>query len=84
LSNVIALNGGEVLGLAVPQESLIGALNELLERANSGELQGAAIALVDKDKLGGFCIAGVIGGYAILGAAMSMQVSLLDIIEAGE
>jgi hypothetical protein len=68
----------------VPQESLIDALNELLERAKSGELQGAAVALVDKDGQGGFCIAGVIGGYAILGASMSMQVSLRDIIEDGE
>ena len=84
MSNVIALNGGEVLGLAVPQESLIDALNDLLERAKSGELQGAAIALVDKDKQAGFCIAGVIGGYAILGAAMSMQVRLRDIIEGDD
>ena len=84
MSNVIALNGGEVLGLAVPRESLIDALNELLERAKSGELQGAAVALVDKDGKGCFCIAGVIGGYAILGAAMSMQVRLRDIIEDDE
>ena len=84
LSNVIALYGGEVLGLAVPRESLIDALNELLERAKSGELQGAAVASVDKDGKGCFCIAGVIGGYAILGAAMSMQVRLRDIIENDE
>ena len=79
---VVSLRGGIVPQEGVPNASVIEALEEALERARSGEIQGVAIAQLHADRLASYAIAGIIGGYSLLGALEMLKSVIVRHIEA--
>lgn len=76
--NVTSLTGAPVPTM-VPNESAIELLEEMLERARSGDVVGVCITAVHADKCGSYCMAGLVGGYSILGALEMAKAELIDV-----
>jgi len=67
MTNVISINGGEVPQLATPQESVIEALENALEAARSGRVQGVAFVTLESDGMASYTVAGLVTSYSLLG-----------------
>ena len=81
--NIVSLRGGPVsIEGEKPCETLIGALTDLLERAQRGELRGIAATLSGRDGGVGFCLAGGLPFYTTMGAIEHLKVEFLDATEA--
>ena len=61
-------------------ENTVAVLEELLEKAKSGEIVGVCAAILYHDKLAGYRIGGFIGGYAMLGALNVMHQECIEIV----
>lgn len=78
VSNVTSFyNGDPVIATAEPRESVIKELEDLLERARSGEVQGVAYAALHSDGLASWGIFGAQGPYSMVGAVEVMKANLL-------
>ncbi len=64
-----------------PNERCIKALEDVLERAKSGEIVGVGIVCLYHDNFGSYHIAGTVGGYSMLGAATVLANKLAAIVE---
>lgn len=64
----------------VPQSDVIEALEWLLERARSGEVQTVAVAFMDKDSLASWRVQGLVGGYSFLGAVDMLHHALREMM----
>ncbi len=78
MSNVKALFGNEVPQAREPKPDLIEALEELLEMARSGEVQGVAWAALHADRLASWRVAGAPVCYPTIGALAAMQTALCE------
>jgi hypothetical protein len=77
---VVPLHGDVVPELRVPRESVVKLLEEALEAARSGELQGVALARLHADMQCSYGIAGVVGSFSLLGASHAMTASISDLV----
>lgn len=64
---------------AEPSQILIDELEQLLERARSGDIIGGALAVIDASGVSEYHIVGYSEGFALVGAATCMQAKLTDI-----
>ena len=80
--NVVSLNGGP-RGVREVNEAVVSVLEKWLEAARSGEVIGVAIALLDYDWCGRWSVAGVVGGYSMLGALEVARADLLEVMRDG-
>ena len=76
MSKVVALNGGPT-GEKAPNENCIANLKAALERAEAGEVVGCIVIQLHHDNLASWSFGGVIGGYAIVGAAQDAMLAAL-------
>lgn len=80
MTKVVSLNGDAVVEAAgEPSPALIARLEDLLEQARSGEVQGIAYAALHADRLASFAVAGRVGGYAMMGALTMAQDALVRV-----
>ena len=57
----------------------IDALEQILEAAKSGEIVGVAITTLDHKGMGGYSIAGRVGGYSMIGALEMIKAELIAV-----
>ena len=77
MSNVISLSGPPTTEPTVIQ-SCVETLREWLARAEAGECIGVCIVGLHHNGLASYDIAGVIGGYGVIGAAQIVTAELVD------
>lgn len=77
-SNVVGIYGDVPVQRAEPNETAINALKDLLERAESGELQGVAVSYLDRDGIASYVIAGRICSFSTIGAVEVMRSILVE------
>ena len=75
---VVSLHGGAVPQAARPNQGAIEVLEQALDMARSGEVQGVALAMLHADLLASHAHGGFTVGYAILGAATAMRDTLAE------
>ena len=83
MSNVIGLNGATPLQAAQPSAVLVEFLEGQLEAARSGQIQGAAFAVLFHDGGAGWHVCGRVGGLHMMGA-LEMCKSELAKINTGD
>lgn len=66
---MVPMWGGLVPATHEPREKVIEALERALEAAQSGEVQGVALACFHADGLSSHTLAGCVGSYGLIGAA---------------
>lgn len=67
--NVVTIHGGSADPRAgVPNDTVIEYLEELLERARSGDVQGIAGGYLDRDLVASYFVIGKAGTYGMTGA----------------
>ena len=76
--NVKSLFGGPT-GVPEPNETCISQLEEMLEMAKAGEIIGVSVAAVTKDGLALYRLAGLVGGFSMLGAMDVAKAELIDL-----
>lgn len=59
-------------------ETVVEILEQMLELARSGQMNGLAMASVDYRGLCNYAIAGRVGGYALLGAMEMVKAELIS------
>lgn len=70
--NVVALHG-ETPWSGEPRETVIEELEELLEKARAGEIQGFCYAAEHRDRLTSYGYSGIVGGsHAMVGACYQL------------
>ena len=78
MSNVIPFHKGDVvIATGEPRESVIKAIEDLLERARSGDIQGMAYAALYHDSLASWGIVGLCGPHSLIGAVEVMKANLI-------
>lgn len=80
-SQVVPLRGG-LTGEKKVNPRAVEALEELLEMAWSGEIVGIAAAGMCHDGCGMYRVAGLVGGYSMLGAIDVVRSEVSDIVRA--
>lgn len=60
-------------------ETCVEVLRDMLERAENGEIVGAAVVALSYDGHGEYMIGGRVGGYSMLGAAQIMHTDLTEV-----
>ena len=78
MTDVVSIYGGPT-GERQPSLVLIEALEDILERARSGEIIGGVFCGLYHDGLSDFSLAGKVGGYGLIGAVEMAKKTLLDI-----
>lgn len=79
MADVVSIGGGPVPEPGKPNDVLIAALADLLERAKSGDVVGLAGGLLHGDKSTSWLVAGRCGGYGHMGALDMVRDRLLTI-----
>lgn len=82
MSEVVSL-WGQPTGERNPNPALIDSLEKALERAKAGEIVGAAYAFCYHDGYAGYELAGLVGGYSMLGAIETAKAGLMEINRDG-
>lgn len=78
-SNVYGIGGHLSHRSGIPCEGTIQALEDMVERARSGELQGIAAALLNSDNSAEYRLAGMVGSFEMLGALECAKGVLVNI-----
>lgn len=78
--NVTSLHGAQVEG-GQPNAGCIAKLQELLERAEAGEITGIACASLHGDNTASYTIAGLVGPYSLLGAVDMSKAELQGLMK---
>lgn len=78
MSNVEGIFGGPS-GLPAVNDVAVALLADLLERAKSGELIGAAVVGVHCDGVASYHVGGRVGGFSAVGALEVMKSELLEV-----
>lgn len=82
--NIVALNGNPINGSpSEPSQFLIEALEDLLERAKSGQIVGMAAVSLEHDGQSPYCLVGRIGGFNMAGS-LSTLTHILNVQNAAE
>lgn len=83
--SVVSLHGGDVPQTAQPRQTVITALEELLERAKAGEVQAVGYAALHADGLTSWCWSGIVGGsHGLIGAAAMLTDAAVRHTRGGE
>lgn len=80
---VVDIHGGPSVRGGVPNSTCVKVARELLLMAESGELQGIAVAFLDREGVSGFVTGGRVGGYGMIGA-LEMARHELVLVNRGE
>ena len=67
MKNVICIEDGQPIRTPEANQNLVNVLSELTEKAQSGEITGAAIVTINKDNIAEFIAAGHIVTYSAIG-----------------
>jgi hypothetical protein len=78
MSKVVSIGKNPVPDEGEPNEVLIAFLREMLERAESGEIQGVGMVALHADRTANWHVAGLVGGLALLGASTLLQAYFAD------
>jgi len=62
-----------------PNTGVVAFLEDLLEEARAGDVQGVALASIDSERIGSYAIVGRVGGYSMQGAADCVVRELAEI-----
>ena len=76
INKVIEINSGIDITPGIVNEKTVEALEEALEQARSGEIVGVSIIKRHPDSLTSYHIAGISGGYSMVGAANCVMLEL--------
>lgn len=76
---VVSLRGGPT-GVPEQNAACISVLESWLEMARSGEVVGVAMAGLSADGCGRYAVAGLVGGYSMLGALEIARDELVKVI----
>ena len=76
---VISLNGGP-LGKPQPNADCIRALEDWLEKARSGQIIGVGMVGLGFNDTGQWAVAGVVGGFSMVGALEIVRDELVKIV----
>jgi hypothetical protein len=83
MSNVAAINGSVVVP-GEPNETCVAECERLLERARAGDIVGIAAAILHRDNTASYALAGIAGGFGMLGAAEMIKSELVAINDGWE
>lgn len=78
-AKVVGMDGEPVPMAREPNAACIRALEDLLERARSGEVQGFAGATLDADQCASWHAAGFVGSFGMLGALEVTKAHLMQV-----
>lgn len=78
MTNVISAFGHPT-GERQVSDALVASLEEWLERARSGEITGMAGAFLHCDGMASYSVAGLVGGFALIGALEIAKAELVEI-----
>lgn len=79
LNNVVAFGGGPVVaGVKVTNQLCVKYLEHLLEAARAGEVIGVAVVMLRFDATADFEMAGVLGGYEMIGAVRCLEHNMIE------
>lgn len=78
--NVTALRGDKAF-TGQPNAGCVAKLQELLERAEAGDLTGIVCASLHGDGTASYTIAGMIGPYGLLGATDMARTELIELMK---
>lgn len=78
-NNVVSLGGGPALDNREPSEALISHLEDLLERARSGEIMGMAAATLYRDRTTAYSVVGAIEGFSMVGALEMAKMAIISV-----
>ena len=81
MSKVTSIHGCSVPEAGEPQPLLVEFLEELLERARSGELQGLGTVSFWRDRTTSWTHRGLAGSFSQVGAAAMLQKHLMEATE---
>tara|TARA_R100001086_G_scaffold83982_1_gene41098 strand:+ start:1939 stop:2184 length:246 start_codon:yes stop_codon:yes gene_type:complete len=81
MGDVLSMNGGIALQNATPNEDLIEELEDMLERARSGEIQTVCFAILNFDESTTYFTRGLHATRGLLGSLVLLQRDLLEDIE---
>ena len=79
MTEVRSLFGGPVAGLREVNERALQEAEALLEAVRSGEVVGFAIARLHHDHLSSWRVAGIVGGYGMIGALEHAKASVMAV-----
>lgn len=78
MANVSSLHGGAVI-TATPNQPCIDELERILEAAKSGDIIGFVMASVNGNKTTSYTIAGIAGGFPLVGAIEMAKQEIVSI-----
>ena len=83
-AKVISFNGSitPATRMGEPNGYAVAAARTLLEQAESGEVVGVLLVKLHGDGLASFATAGVIGGYALVGATQCALLRLANFVDS--
>jgi hypothetical protein len=82
MSNVSSLHGG-ITGERHSVPVLVEYLEELLEKARSGEVIGVGVVERYYDGVVGSQVVGLVGSFAMVGGAEAVKADLLQVVQDG-
>jgi len=77
--SVVSINGDHK-DMSQPNSKAIGLLEDMLERAKSGEIVGVGITVLHYDHSSSWWVAGNVGTYGMLGALDMVKNELLGVL----
>ncbi|QDP65872.1 MAG: hypothetical protein Unbinned7865contig1001_71 [Prokaryotic dsDNA virus sp.] len=83
MSNIVNLNGDEVLSPREVSQDAVNTLKDLLERAESGELVAVSGVFTHKDDCVEYFGAGKIASYSMMGAIYGLIAKINMLMEDG-
>lgn len=83
MSNVKSLYGGPT-GTPQVNETCVAELRRLLEAAEAGEIIGFVAGALHKDGCAAWRMAGMVGGYSLIGALEVARTELVHMVAEGD
>lgn len=77
MGEVVGINGDLVIATREPRQTLIETLEDALEKAKAGEIQGAVLVMRYADGCVQYVNSGAPGGYAVIGCLEDAKRALL-------
>lgn len=83
--NVISLNGDPLVEAAgTPNQTVINALEEALEQARAGKIQGVTMAWLDERAHACWRSFGFVGGFSLVGALEHLKADVMRLNDEAE
>lgn len=71
---------GYLPGVPAVNESAVSVLRDALERAEAGDVVGVVVCRLHSDGLSSYDVAGMIGGYSLLGALGCARADVEEVV----